>query len=92
MAVTTTSCVIAPTCSVTFNAMTLSASTTTPSRTKVWKPSRVTVTRYSPGGNGVSAYTPAVVVCLTVAIPVATFVAVTVAPGTAALDVSSTVP
>jgi hypothetical protein len=54
-AVTSTSCVIWPTCSVTFNAMTLSASTTTPSRTKVWKPSSVTVTRYSPGGSGVSA-------------------------------------
>ena len=32
------------------------------------------------------------VVCLTVSMPVAMFVAVTVAPGSAALEVSSTVP
>ena len=83
---------MAPTWSTTFCAITLSASTTRPSRTNVWKPSSDTVSRYTPGGSGVSAYTPADVVCLTVAIPVATFVAVTVAPGTAALDESSTVP
>src|SRR5258705_521583 len=77
VAVTSTSCVMGPTCSVTFNPITLRASTISPSRTNVWKPSSETVSRYSPGGSGVSAYTPALVVCLIVAIPVATFVAVT---------------
>jgi hypothetical protein len=59
---------------------------------KVWKPSSVIVTRYSPGASGVITPTPASVVCLTVATPVAMLVAVTVAPGSAAFELSSTVP
>ena len=91
-AVTRTSCLMPDTCSVTFKPTTLNASTMMPVRTNGSKPSRATVILYSPGGSGVSAYTPAPVVWRAVSMPVARCVAVTVAPGKAALDESSTVP
>jgi hypothetical protein len=90
--VTTTSCFTPATVSVTFRPTAVSASTMMPSRTNVWNPSSVTVSRYSPGGSGDTTYTPASVVWRVVATSVATFVAVTVAPGSAAFDESRTVP
>ena len=54
-ALTRTSCVSPPTCSVTLRPTTASPSTMMPSRTNVPNPSSETVTRYVPGWSGVSA-------------------------------------
>ena len=89
---TVTVSLMLPALSVRSTATLPTASTTTPSWIRVWKPATATVSLYVPGGSGVITYKPASVVCLLVSTPEATFVAVTVAPGTIAPVGSDTVP
>src|SRR5215475_12011045 len=79
--VTVTVSVVAPICSMIFTDTVLNASTITFSCTSGLNPVAETETVYAPGGSGDSTYKPAPVVWRVVWTPVATLVAVTVAPG-----------